>query len=215
MASSATLSPAAPPPVVPVRGEERLLVHGVDWRAYVLLRELLDSPGLRMTYLDGALELMTPSQRHERVKTTLARLLEVFALERDLPLQGYGGTTFRREVGKRGIEPDECYTIGRILREEQAPDIAIEVVITQPLLDKLAVYAGLLVREVWAWESGRFRLFALRQALGGSEARYEEVGTSELVPELDFAVLGEYAEREDQHAAVREYRERVRTSLGS
>lgn len=215
MASTATLSPAVPPPIVPVRGEERLLIHGVDWRAYVLLRELLDSPGLRMTYLEGALELMTPSLRHERVKKTVARLLEIFALERDIALQGYGGTTFRREVGKRGLEPDECYALGRTLSEEQPPDIALEVVITQPLLDKLAVYAGLRVREVWSWEGGRFRLFALRQPPGAAEARFEEIAASELVPALDFSLLAEYADREDQHAAVREYRQRLLGASGS
>lgn len=209
MTVPARLSPVPPPPVVTSKADERLLVHGVDWRAYVLMRELLDSPGLRMTYLDGALELMTPSLRHERVKTTLARLLEVFALERDVPLQGYGGTTFRREVGKRGLEPDECYTLGRLLREAESPDVALEVVVTQPLLDKLEVYRGLAVREVWAWEESGFRVFALRGE--GNEARYEEIGASEIVPGLDLGLLGEYADREDQHAAVVEYRERLRS----
>jgi hypothetical protein len=30
-------------------------------RDYVILREALDTPGLRMTYCEGALELMSPS----------------------------------------------------------------------------------------------------------------------------------------------------------
>jgi Uma2 family endonuclease len=187
-----------------------VLVNGVDWRAYVLLRELLDSPGLRLTYLEGALEIMTPSRRHERVKKTLARLLEVFALERDVPLLGYGSTTFRREAGERGLEPDECYTLGRVMLEEGPPDIALEVVLTQPLLDKLTVYAGLRVREVWAWADGTFRLFALRGE--GGEAHYEEIGSSELVPGLEFLLFAEYADREQQHDAVREYRDRLRAS---
>jgi Uma2 family endonuclease len=92
--------------------------------------------------------------------------------------------------------------------DEGPPDIALEVVLTNPLLDKLAVYAGLGVREVWAWSEGAFRVFALRGA--GAEAVYEELAASELVPQLELAPLADYAEREDQHAAVREYRDRLR-----
>lgn len=203
--TTATLDPVLPTPLTPRPGEDRLLIHGVDWRAYVLLRELLDSPGLRLTYLDGALELMTPSRRHEYVKTNIARLLEVWALERDVPLQGYGSTTFRREVGRRGLEPDECYCLGRSMSDEGPPDVALEVIVSQPLLDKLAVYEGIGIREVWVWEDGRFRFFTLR------EDGYEETTASELVPGLDFGHLAEFAEPEDQHAAVRAYRDALRT----
>jgi hypothetical protein len=30
------------------------------------------------------------------------------ALERDVPLNGYGSTTFRKRAKERGIDPDEC-----------------------------------------------------------------------------------------------------------
>lgn len=195
--------------------DARVLVHGVDWRAYVLLRELLDSPGMRLTYLAGALEIMTPSVRHETVKKMTARLLETFALELDVPLYGYGGATFKREAKARGLEPDECYTVGRAITsaEVEAPDIAIEIVLGNPLLDKLAVYRGLGVREVWVWQDGHFRVFALRgtgDAEPGNGPVYQEIAASELVPGLDFELLAAYAGRPDQPQAVREYRDRLR-----
>ena len=44
----------------------RFILHGVSWGRYVLIRELLDDqPGLRMTYLEGTLEIMSPSREHE------------------------------------------------------------------------------------------------------------------------------------------------------
>lgn len=201
----ATMTVAAPSDV-----DRRVLVHGVDWRAYLLTREILDSPGLRLTYLEGALELMTPSVRHEIVKKTTARLFETFALEREVPLNGYGGATFRQEAKERGLEPDECYTVGRtISSEHESPDIALEIVIGNPLLDKLDVYRGLGVREVWIWQNGLFRVFALREG-STSEPAYREIPRSELVPDLDFELLAAYASRPDQHQAVREYRDRLR-----
>ena len=108
----------------------------------MILREALDTPGLRMTYLDGALELMSPSLTHELNKTTIARLIELYAFVRDLPLVGYGSTTFRREAKERGAEPDECYCVGRRIEEGQFPDIVLEVIHTAPLLDKLEVHRG-------------------------------------------------------------------------
>ena len=59
-----------------------------------------------MTYLEGSLEIMSPSRRHEVEKKQIARLLELFCLERDIPLYGYGSTTFRKEEHERGLEPD-------------------------------------------------------------------------------------------------------------
>src|SRR5437667_12626933 len=101
MAIAATPAPEARPSSV----EQRMLIHGVTWKDYVILREALDTPGLRMTYCEGALELMSPSRSHELWKKTIARLIELYAFLKGLPLVGYGSTTFRKEVKERGAEP--------------------------------------------------------------------------------------------------------------
>jgi Uma2 family endonuclease len=187
---------AAPP------DEQRFVLHDVPWQTYVALRDALDNPGLRMTYHEGTLELMSPSPEHEVAKTSIARLIELFALERDVPLCGYGSTTFRREAKARGLEPDECYCLGGPLKE--LPDIAIEVVLTRGGLDKLPVYSGLGVREVWFWERDGFHLHALR-----GEA-YEPIATSELIPELDLDVLARFVRWPDQHGAAKAFRDWLR-----
>jgi Uma2 family endonuclease len=183
--------------------EQRFLLHGVDWHTYSVLRELLDSPGLRMTYLEGVLELMSPSLRHEAAKKMIARLVEAFALERDVPLYGYGSTTFRREARAAGLEPDECYVVGGEIQE--FPDVAVEVALTSGGLPKLPAYERLGVREVWFWLDDRgFRLYRL------GESGYEAIATSALVPSLDFALLARFVLRSDQPQAVREYRDALR-----
>jgi Uma2 family endonuclease len=89
-----------------------------------------------MTYLEGALEIMSPSRLHENIKTRIARLLELFALERDIRLQGYGSMTLRHEPKGRGLEPGECYVLGPP-QTEGFPDLAIEVSVTSGGIDKL------------------------------------------------------------------------------
>ena len=182
--------------------DQLVVMHGVDWRTYGALRELLDSPGIRMTYLEGALEIMSPSRRHEHEKKTIARMIEIFALDRDFPLRGYGSTTFRREARERGLEPDECYCVGHELGD--AADIALEIVITSGGINKLQVYRGLGVKEVWIFKDGRFQIYTLQ------DDHYLAIEKSALVPDLDFAAIEELVKIPDQHAAVKAFRDRLR-----
>jgi Uma2 family endonuclease len=188
----------------PRRDEDvRLIIHGVSWGRYVAIRELLeDHPGLRMYYLEGTLEIMSPSETHELSKTTIARLIELYALEKGIHLNGYGSMTFRKEAKERGAEPDECYVLGGRLQER--PDIVLEVVVTSGGIDKLAIYRGLGVPEVWFFESGRFQLHRL-----GPEG-YSPVGTSAFLPELDIAEIARYVGYADQTEALLAFRATLR-----
>jgi Uma2 family endonuclease len=199
------MAAASPLPPLPVtRAEQRMVIYGVRWKDYVILREALDTPGLRMTFCEGVLEITSPSRQHELWKKTIARFVELYALERDLPLIGYGSTTFRKEARERGAEPDECYRVGTIMKDGEFPDIVLEVIHESPILDKLHVYSGFEVPEVWLFENGEFRIFCLR------DGKYERVDRSPLLPGLDFAMVARFASREDQHQALRELREILR-----
>src|SRR6266496_1292575 len=134
--------------------EQRMLLRGVTWKEYAILRELMDRPGLRMTYLEGALELMSPSPEHELWKKNIARFVELYAHIKGIDLYGYGSTTFKKEAKERGAEPDECYLVGKELKD--FPEIVLEVIHTAPLLNKLEVYAGFGIAEVWVFKDGGF-----------------------------------------------------------
>ena len=177
-----------------------MLIRGVSWKDYTILREALDTPGLRMTYCEGVLELMSPSRNHELWKKTAARVIELYAFLRRLPLLGYGSTTFRREAKERGVEPDECWRVGSVMREGEIPDIVLEVIYTNPILDKLYVYDGLEIPEVWLWKDGAFELYQRR-----GEGGYDRVERSGLLPELDFALVARFVTREDQDVALQEF----------
>lgn len=183
-------------------GEQRLILNSVTWEQYETLRATLDDfPGLRMTYLEGTLEIMTPSPEHEFDKKTIARLIEIYALEMDIDLSGYGSTTSRKQAKERGLEPDECYCFGQL---KEFPDIALEVVISSSGIEKLDVYQGLQVPEVWFWKNNKFSLYCLR------EQGYELISQSEFMPELDFSVLAQYVRYPSQTQAVKAYRDTLR-----
>lgn len=189
-----TAEQLAPPAVDP---EQRFLIANVPWWTYVAMRDAVDEPGLRMTYLEGRLELMSPSETHEEETNLIGRLLETWADELDVDLRGFGSTTYRHEVKRRGLEADRCYSLGT-KPPDAVPQIAIEVVVASPLLDKLDVYAGLGVREVWVWHSADRRLVVHR--LAGD--RYTAHDRSAVVPALDLALLTSFVRAGDSHTAL-------------
>jgi hypothetical protein len=71
-------------------------------------------------------------------------------------------------------------------------------------LDKLDIYRGLGVREVWVWKRGKVCLYALRGD------RYERIERSEVLPELDLALYASFLAAPSQSQAVRELRAALR-----
>jgi Uma2 family endonuclease len=196
-----------PAPIEADASERRFVLYDVPWLAYVTLRDALDDQaGLKMTYLEGTLELMSPSSLHEDAKTIIGRLIEVWAMEQDLDLRGFGGATFRREAKERGLEPDECYKLGK-LHDDDVPDIAIEVIVTNALVDKMAVYAGLGVAEVWEWRPGTGTI-EIHRLVGD---RYERSDRSAVLVDLDVAELARFVQPgENQTALAKSYQSALR-----
>ena len=79
-----------------ISGDQRVILHGVSWDEYDKLCELFaERSGVRMTYLQGALEIMVPSAEHERSKKIIARLIEAYSDFFGIDLNGFGSTTYR------------------------------------------------------------------------------------------------------------------------
>jgi Uma2 family endonuclease len=142
--------------------EQRLVLYGISWQQYEILRQTLEEvSGTRMAYLDGTLEIMTPSPEHESAKATIGTLLDVYLIQKGIRFYKCGSPTIKNQDKVRGKEPDESYNLGT---KKDIPDLAIEVIVSSGSLDILAVYQGLGVPEVWLWKiiNYRFIIYALR-----------------------------------------------------
>jgi Uma2 family endonuclease len=195
------------PPVRPTPADDpdgRVIMRGLDWWRYEAMLAIRgDQAGVRLSYLEGDLEIMSPSATHELIKKFIARLVEAYAEERGLYFNGYGSLTMKNPAAERGAEPDECYVVGQ--RGSTEPNFAIEVIWTSGGLDKRRLYAGLGVRELWEWRDGRIEVFVLRRTV------YVAVERSELLPELDLDLVARLIEHDDQTQAVRELRAALRS----
>jgi Uma2 family endonuclease len=195
-------------PPDPTTTDHFVYLRDVSWREYeALLAMRGDRSVPRITFLEGVLELMSPSRYHESDKKKLARLVEAWAEETGTFLEGGGSWTLKDSREDRGAEPDECYTLNRVpASDDDRPDIAIEVIWTSGGIDKLEVYRKLRVREVWIYERGTLRFFTLR------DERYEEIARSELLPTLDHDLLVRCMSAPSQVEAVQALRAAMRRS---
>ena len=199
-------SPAPPQPPDPAGDPDgRVIMRGLGWWQYEAMLAIRgDQAGVRLSYLEGDLEIMSPSRSHETIKTLLARLIEAYADEKGIYFNGYGSLTMKNPAAERGAEPDECYVVGRPKPGEH-PDLTIEVIWTSGGLDKRRLYAGLRVRELWEWREGRIEVLGLRGP------KYVPLPRSELMPDLNLDLVIRFLDREDQAQAVRDFRAALRS----
>lgn len=184
------------------RPQEDHFVHlsGVTWADYERLLEIRgDRSSPRITFLEGTLEIMSPSRSHESIKSLIGRLVETWCLEHDVEFSTYGSWTLQSQETDRGAEPDECYVFGSV-PEPQRPHLAIEVIWTRGGIDKLEIYRKLGLQEVWYWRRGRIQPYVLR------EERYQPVDGSEVLPGIDLGQLASFLDRPTTSQAIREYR---------
>jgi Uma2 family endonuclease len=207
-ASAATVPAATERPRPSLKdADQRVILYGMTWKDYeILLAVRGDRAGVRLYYLNGAIELMSPTRSHEGIKTTLARLLYAYCEERSIELSGYGSWTLRNAPEERGAEPDECYMVGGI--DKEVPDLAIEVIWSHDGgLDKLEIYKGLGVSEVWVWDRDTgLRVFAL------GDQGYAPVKASRFFPGLDLVWFASFLDQPTQSQAVRALRAALRAA---
>jgi Uma2 family endonuclease len=175
------------------------VLRGVPYDIYCLIRDHPGNDGYRMTYSDGALEIMSPQHRHEKGGSRLAMIVRAYTAVFGVDCQGAASTTFRRglpgELKGKGKEPDESFYFAHeaLIRDKDdidlevdpPPDLWIEVDNRSSSKGRLPLYAALGVPEVWRYRSRRRALwFGL---LEGED--YVEVVRSRSLPKLTTALV--------------------------
>lgn len=154
-----------------------------DWDGYSNILEALKDRRIKVTYDQGALELLSPSKTHEQIRKLLVTIIEFALFEKRTRYFGGGSTTFRRKFLEKGLEPDDCFYFDTSVLENAdeedcpIPELALEVEHTQSVLNRLGIYEALGVHEVWRYTS-EHRVVILRLGDGG----YVEVEKSDYLP---------------------------------
>lgn len=178
--------------------DQRVLWSDRAWQDYEQLDAMRGDRAVpRLTFLDGSLELMSPSKPHENIGWLLGRLIEEYLKALGIEGEGAQSWTLKR-LGSAALESDGCWILGG--RDEQVrPDLALEIQWTRGGLDKLEIYHRLGVPEVWVWHDDTIDVYAW------SSTGYARGDRSTLIPEVDVALLLQYLERPTTLTTVGEF----------
>jgi len=163
-----------PQPVTSQAQGTSVMLEQISWQQYELLLEVLgDRASSRLAYDNGRLEIMTPLPEHEYFKQTLGLAVNDIAEALEIDYDSYGSTTWRKELEKVGVEPDDCFYIqnesairGQLefdLATDPPPDLAIEVDFYSKSLNRFPIYARLGVPEIWRYDGGVLTIHILDQ----------------------------------------------------
>ena len=174
-----------------------LRIDNVSWDEYEqLLTDLGEDYKVRIFYDQGRMEIMAPASAHEKPKSILHRLLTALSDELDIDIESLGSTTFKAEMKAKGAEPDDCFYIQNArrvigkqdldLRHDPPPDLVIEIDRTNSSMNKLPIYAGLGVPEIWRLSGREVQIYLL------TGDRYELSPVSHAFPFLSARTLSEF-----------------------
>ncbi len=173
--------------------EERVLFRDVDWSFYEqLVDSIPESSNIHVDYDGKDLEIMGKGMRHGRFNKLLGRFVDVVTEEHQIPCQGLRDTTWKRPEISRGLEADDCYYFlpeklkayaaadqrgSDNIADYPNPDLAIEVDISEPRVDRPGIYAALEVAEVWRFDGRNVVIERL-----APEKTYASVEASQFLP---------------------------------
>jgi Uma2 family endonuclease len=180
--------------------EQRVLYSDISWDRYLALDKRLgdDRPGPRLYYLDGELEIMSTSTRHEIIKKWIGDLVAVYFEIAGTEIVPHGQATMRERLKSAGLEPDESWCIGE---EKHYADLVLEIALSSGGIPKLQIYKRFAIPEVWFWRRNRIEIFALN-----SSGEYESVPRSKLLADLDIGLLERCINIENWQEARRTFR---------
>ena len=185
-------SPPLPAPTVG-SGDQRIVIRGVGWHVYDCLSEAIgEGQHIRLAYDGEDLEIMTTGYPHERYKEMFGKIVATVSRVKGIPRKTAGETTWKRPEIERGLQADECYYFraekfaiveaafarkSMDIADYPNPDLAIEIDLSGPKVDRPGIYAKLKVAEIWRFDGESLVIEQLQD-----DGSYAPVKTSRFLP---------------------------------
>jgi Uma2 family endonuclease len=200
-------------------------LQGVSWETYKRLSRALEPhhPLALLTYYHGDLGIMTGSFEREKWKSLIGDLVKPIAGEMEIDYVSSAQTTFQLEYKAGGFEGDDSFYFSHPeqiiqmteidLTKDPSPDLAIEVDISNPSINKFPLLADFGVSEVWRYHKGSVKIYRL------ANGEYFEQESSAFPPGVTAQAVTELiASRQSLPAhvwqrRVREYARRIKAKV--
>jgi Uma2 family endonuclease len=150
--------------------DKRIVIRDVSWDdCERMVDSVCEGEGYRIAFDGKDIELMTIGPRHESRKSLLDMFIAIVASALRIDRRPMGSTTWKRKLVGRGIESDLSYYFDPIKRaayeaagarqsdnidDYPNPDLAAEIDISPPVVDRSDIFAKLRVPEIWRAAKG-------------------------------------------------------------
>jgi Uma2 family endonuclease len=204
--------------------DQRVVFRSVDWAFYDrLVDSIPEMSNIHVDYDGRDLEVMGKSRKHGKCTGLLGQLVEAICQELEIEYSTLADTTWKRSVISRGLEADRCYYFlpekiaadaaalerdSKDIADYPNPDLAIEVDLSPPQIDRAGIYAALRVAEVWRFDG---ELVVIERL--SPDGKYVPVEASGFLPirteEVQRWIVEENSQQESSWA--RRFRAYIRT----
>ena len=196
-----------------------LRLERITWNEYEqMLEELTEHPGMRVSYDEGRVEIMSPTYEHEEYKDFIYSMVRDLSKELKIKLETRGSATYKQKHFLKGAEPDCSFYVQNAyaiigkrqidLSTDPPPDVVVEIDITSESLGKFPIYAAFGVPEIWRYDGEHAQIYHL------VNQSYVEAARSLAFTCLTAQALTDFIEQsktEGQSAALAAFRQWVRT----
>jgi Uma2 family endonuclease len=198
-----------------------LRLERITWNEYEqMLEEMDEHPGMRVSYDEGRVEIMSPTTEHEEYKDFIYSMVRDLSKELGIKLETRGSATYKQKQFLKGAEPDCSFYVQNAssiigkrhidLSVDPPPDVIVEIDITSESLGKFPIYAAFGVPEIWRYDGEHAQIYHL------VNQSYVEAARSLAFACLTAQALTDFIEQsktEGQSAALTSFRQWVRTEI--
>lgn len=198
-----------PPPVFS-SGEEKSLLELVQnlppssvltlcektWEDYEkLIEEVGEAGGLRISFSEGVLQVMTLSVEHEYYSSIIHTLISHLSFAKKIKVLLYRSATMKVDKKTKGAEPDNIFYVQNADRlpnkivinfgTDPMPDVVVEIDIHHQSKPKFPIYADFGVPEIWRYDGKKFEIYELQ----ADRKTYQTAEQSRALPVLSAETL--------------------------
>ena len=178
--------------------DSAVTLRNQTWGDYEkLLDEIGEASGLRISFNEGTLEVMTLSIQHEYFKDIIKDIVRLLGMRKRIRILTFGSATMKNTEVLKGAEPDGCFYVQTAdklppmiemdFSKDPPPDVVVEIDIHHKSESKNPIYAALGVSEIWRYNGKKMTLYKL-----GKKGEYTEIRKSAALPILTAEILTEF-----------------------
>lgn len=197
-----------------------LTLYEKTWEDYEkLIEDVGEASGLRISFSEGVLQVMTLSVEHEYYSSIIHTLVSHLSFAKKIKVLQYRSATMKVDKKTKGTEPDNIFYVqnadklpNKIVINfgvDPMPDVVVEIDVHHQSKQKFPIYADFGVPEIWRYDGKKFETYELQ-----TDKTYLEIEKSKALPLLSAETLTHFlnqSREKDQYEILLAFDEWLQT----